>query len=196
MVAHEAGIIKFQNIFRQRMVYSRNLETKVHRCNEISVSIVKNVESNFLAKKISTNAYHLYTTKLIQIHKELRNSFESNRFVKRHICVTKVELKIRDLLTYITCYDLRTLLNWIMNGSEHSVVDNPKTTSFSEKLDFIENVFIPIRYEKNIDDIINVESPEDQVVIDASEEQTRITIYDFIEDVQYTIYGLYLKEMY
>ena len=53
-----------------------------------------------------------------------------------------------------------------MNSSEHSVVDNPKTTSFSEKLDFIENVFIPIRYEKNTDDIINVESPEDQVVID------------------------------
>ena len=194
MVAHEAGIKKFQNNFRQRMVYSRNLDTKVHRCNEISVSIVKNVETNFLTKKISTNAYHLYTTKLIQIHKELRNSCESDRFVKRHICVTKVELKIRDLLTYITCYDLRTLLNWIMNSSEHSVVDNPKTTSFSEKLDFIENVFVPIRYEKNTDDIINVESPEDQVVIDASEEQTRITIYDFIEDVQYTIYGNFKKD--
>ena len=51
MVAHEAGIKKFQNNFRQRMVYSRNLDTKVHRCNEISVSIVKNVETNFLTKK-------------------------------------------------------------------------------------------------------------------------------------------------
>ena len=51
MVAHEAGIKKFQNNFRQRMVYSRNLDTKVYRCNEISVSIVKNVETNFLTKK-------------------------------------------------------------------------------------------------------------------------------------------------
>lgn len=187
------GVRIFQNNFRQRLVKTKILDTRVHRCNEISVSILKNVDTNFLNKKISTTSYHLYTSKLIKIQKELRESIVG-RLIRRFINITKVELKITELLTYITCSDVRILLNWVMNNSEYNVIDTPKTVSFTEKFDFVERVFIPIRYEKSVEDIITVESPEDQIMIDASEEQTRILIYDFIEDVQYNIYGNFKKD--
>jgi hypothetical protein len=193
MVAENMGIRMIQNKFRQRLVRTKTLDMRVHRSNEICVSILNNVDSNFHYKKISTTSYHLYTSKLIKIQKELSESIVG-RLTRKYLNITRVELKITELLTYITCSDLRILLNWIMNTGGVGLTDSPKTVSFTEKFDFIESVFIPIRYEKSIDDIITVECPEDQIMIDASEEQTRIIIYDFIDDIQYNIYGNFKKD--
>ncbi len=189
------GIVIFQKNIKEIRRCISFLSNRVYRCNEMTMSIIKNVDKNFGSKKISTNSYHLYKSKLNDIQKYLCET-NSGKLIKKHFYATKAELKITDLLTYITCSDLRILLNWIMNNNGQFIdLDSPKTNSFSEKLDFVEKYFVPFRYLKVEDEeMIPIESPEDQVMIDSSETHTRITIYDFIDDIQYNIFGNFKKD--
>lgn len=189
------GIVIFQKNIKEIRESISYLSQRVYRCNEITMSIIKNVDKNFGSKKISTNSYHLYKSKLNDIQKYLCETIDG-KLIKKHLKVTQAELKITDLLTYITCSDLGILLNWVMNNNGQFIdLDSPKTNSFSEKFDFVEKYFVPFRYLKVEDeDMVPIESPEDQVMIDSSEIHTRITIYDFIDDIQYNIFGNFKKD--
>ena len=192
----QKGIMTFQKKCRYVYQSLQFLNARLYRCNEIAMSILTNIENNFVNKTISTNAYHLYTSKMSTVQNELMGAIENKTLTSRHLCVTRAELEISDVLSYITCTSIRMLLNWLMSD-EWVGEDVPNQNNFLDKFNFIDKNFIALRYSRindEEDDTINIESPDDFITIDATDELTRVTVYNVMDDSQYYIFGNFRKD--
>jgi len=189
------GIIIFQKYVRIYMHSQQYLNERIYKCREICASLLENINSCFLFKKININLYHTCLTKLEIIKKLINVALNDGLSLnKKHYNLSKASNEITNTLKYITCADVKILLNWVTNNNWSDDKESYKDFKDIDEYDFVEKYFLPIRFWENKIEDISISSPDDIVKIDVKNNYTEITIYDMLGDRQYTLCGNFKKD--
>ena len=190
---YQHGICLFQRRFIDIKESNKQLFLRISKCNEVVISVLDNINSQFAIKKISPTSYHAYTNKLFHIQTSIRNASVDTkmRMMKRHISITKCEKKIDELLEVICCSDVRILFNWITSGEWQKCIPIYQESILAEKIDFVEKNFIPRRFSKSCDENIDnvIESPDEHIRFRVIDNETQIIFDNILEEEQYILYG-------
>lgn len=189
------GIICLQRCFRNYKYAKRYLNERIYKCKEICASLLINIDNNFALKKININSYHTCLSNLEVIKNFLDIAINTSKTIKRqHYHVTKASIEISNTLRYITCTDVKLLLNWVTNNNWSNEDESSKDLKEIDEYDFVEKYFLPIRFWENKIEDINICSPDDIIKIEAKDTYTEIKIYDMLGDRQYTLCGHFKRD--
>lgn len=189
------GIIFFQKCLRNYMHSKNYLNERIYKCREICASLLININNNFTFKKININSYHTCLTKLEVIKNLLHIALNiEDTLQKKHYFVSKACNEITNILHYITCADVKILLNWVTNNNWSYDNESYKDLKEIDEYEFVEKYFLPIRFWENKMEDINISSPEDIVKIEVKSTYTEIKIYDMLGDRQFTLCGNFKKD--
>lgn len=195
---YQHGICLFQRHFIALKESSKYLFVRISKCNEVVISILDNINSQFSIKKLSPTSYHMYTNKLFNIQSviQLTSVDRKTSLKNRHLSITKCEMKIDDLLGVICCSDVRILFNWITNGEWQKCIPIYQESILAEKIDFVEKNFVPRRFSKSCDDNTDnvIESPDEHIRFKVIDSETQIIFDNILEEEQYVLYGCFKRD--
>ena len=92
---YQHGICLFQRRFIDIKESNKQLFLRISKCNEVVISVLDNINSQFAIKKISPTSYHIYkqTFPYSEINKKCFMDTKM-RMMKRHISITNVKRKL------------------------------------------------------------------------------------------------------
>ena len=190
------GIYLLQQLFRVQRQMNVRIFVRILKCQEVAMSIQKNVNHQFTVKKITPTEYHHHLCRLAEIQEGMQEIADSSfRLIKRHIKATKLEHSLNELLSRLSCYDVHVLFNWLTDGEweTHIFMED---SDMAEKIDFIERYFVPLRFTASPydDDDDHDNALNEYLVIESHNDQTQITYDHFIGNIQIKLYGSFKKD--